>query len=262
MKNCGKNNENTFLKNVLSTLLFGALAFLTLFALWGAAYVLVGNSLLVPPLKETLAKIGEVLREKAFYTAYFATLSRVFAAFFISFLPAAALAVAAYIFAPVRKIAAVFVSALRSLPAMAILLMLLVWSTPRKAPVIMAFLSLFPLLYTGILAALFSIDEKYKRVCKVFCVPWRKRIFEMYLPQISPQVLRESAGALAFSVKLVVSAEVVANTYISMGGAIQEAKIYQEMPRMFALTLLAVLTGLLLETLGNIVALAAERNVK
>ena len=47
-----------------------------------------------------------------------------------------------------------------------------------------------------------------------------------------------------------------------LGGAIQEAKIYQEMPRMFALTLLAVLTGILLETLGNIVALAAERNVK
>lgn len=262
MKNCGKNNENTFLKNVLSTLLFGALAFLALFALWGAAYVLVGNSLLVPPLKETLAKIGEVLREKAFYTAYFSTLARVFKAFLISVLPAAVLAVAAYACVPARKLAAVFVSALRSLPTMAILLMILVWSTPKKAPVIVAFLSLFPMLYTGFLSALFSIDEKYKRVCKVFCVPWHKRVFGMYLPQIAPQALRESAGALAFSVKLVVSAEVVANTFKSMGGTIQEAKIYLDMPRMFALTLLVVLTGLILETLGNIVALAAERRVK
>ena len=84
----------------------------------------------------------------------------------------------------------------------------------------------------------------------------------MYLPQIAPQALRESAGALAFSVKLVVSAEVVANTFKSMGGTIQEAKIYLDMPRMFALTLLVVLTGLILETLGNIVALATERRVK
>ena len=145
---------------------------------------------------------------------------------------------------------------------MAILLMILVWSTPKKAPVIVAFLSLFPMLYTGFLSALFSIDEKYKRVCKVFCVPWHKRVFGMYLPQIAPQALRESAGALAFSVKLVVSAEVVANTFKSMGGTIQEAKIYLDMPRMFALTLLVVLTGLILETLGNIVALAAERRVK
>ena len=47
-----------------------------------------------------------------------------------------------------------------------------------------------------------------------------------------------------------------------MGGTIQEAKIYLDMPRMFALTLLVVLTGLILETFGNIVALAAERRVK
>lgn len=261
MKKRGNYGDN-FRKNVWSTLLFGALAFLALFALWAAAYVLVGNSLLVPPLKETFKAMGGILRDKAFYTAYFATLARVFKAFLISVLPAAVLAVAAYACVPARKLAAVFVSALRSLPTMAILLMILVWSTPKKAPVIVAFLSLFPMLYTGFLSALFSIDEKYKRVCKVFCVPWHKRVFGMYLPQIAPQALRESAGALAFSVKLVVSAEVVANTFKSMGGTIQEAKIYLDMPRMFALTLLVVLTGLILETLGNIVALAAERRVK
>ena len=202
------------------------------------------------------------MRDKAFYTAYFSTLARVFKAFLISVLPAAVLAVAAYACVPARKLAAVFVSALRSLPTMAILLMILVWSTPKKAPVIVAFLSLFPMLYTGFLSALFAIDEKYKRVCQVFCVPWHKRVFGMYLPQIAPQALRESAGALAFSVKLVVSAEVVANTFKSMGGTIQEAKIYLDMPRMFALTLLVVLTGLILETFGNIVALVAERRVK
>lgn len=261
MKKRGNYGDN-FRKNVWSTLLFGALAFLALFALWAAAYVFTGNSLLMTSLKETFKAMGGILRDKAFYTAYFSTLARVFKAFLISVLPAAVLAVAAYACVPARKLAAVFVSALRSLPTMAILLMILVWSTPKKAPVIVAFLSLFPMLYTGFLSALFSIDEKYKRVCKVFCVPWHKRVFGMYLPQIAPQALRESAGALAFSVKLVVSAEVVANTFKSMGGTIQEAKIYLDMPRMFALTLLVVLTGLILETLGNIVALAAERRVK
>lgn len=261
MKKRGNYGDN-FRKNVWSTLLFGALAFLALFALWAAAYVFTGNSLLMPSLKETFKAMGGILRDKAFYKAYFSTLARVFKAFLISVLPAAVLAVAAYACVPARKLAAVFVSALRSLPTMAILLMILVWSTPKKAPVIVAFLSLFPMLYTGFLSALFSIDEKYKRVCKVFCVPWHKRVFGMYLPQIAPQALRESAGALAFSVKLVVSAEVVANTFKSMGGTIQEAKIYLDMPRMFALTLLVVLTGLILETFGNIVALAAERRVK
>ena len=73
---------------------------------------------------------------------------------------------------------------------MAILLMILVWSTPKKSPVIVAFLALFPLLYTGVLSALFSVDERYKSVCAVFQAPLYKQIFRLYLPQILPPVLR------------------------------------------------------------------------
>ena len=109
MKKRGNYGDN-FRKNVWSTLLFGALAFLALFALWATAYVFTGNSLLMPSLKETFKAMGGILRDKAFYTAYFSTLARVFKAFLISVLPAAVLAVAAYACVPARKLAAVFVS--------------------------------------------------------------------------------------------------------------------------------------------------------
>lgn len=254
--------KKTIKKTVTSTLLFAAAAFFALFALWGAAYAIVGNPYLVPSLKDTFSAMGKILTEKQFYTAYFQTFFRVLQAFFISFIPALALSVAAYLYSPVRKIASVFVSALRALPTMAVLLMILVWSTPKKAPVIVAFLALFPLLYTGVLSALFSVDERYKSVCTVYKVPLFKQIFGMYLPQIFPSVLRESAGALSFSLKLVVSAEIMANTFKSVGGLMQDSKIYLDMPRLFALTLLVVITGLILETLGNLIALAADRRTK
>ena len=254
--------KKTIKQTVTSTLLFAAAAFLALFALWGAAYAIVGNPLLVPSLKETFSAMALILKEKEFYAAFLQTVSRVLISFAYSFFPAMALAVAAYMSAPVRRIAAVFISALRSLPTMAILLMILVWTTPKNAPVVVAFIALFPLLYTGVLTALFSVDERYKSVCVVYKVPLGKQIFRMYLPQILPPVLRESAGALAFSVKLVVSAEIMANTFKSLGGLMQDAKIYLDMPRLFALTLLAVLAGLILETIGNLLALIAERRVK
>lgn len=249
-------------RNVATTLAFGAAAFLALFALWTIAYFAVENDFLVPSLKDTFVSLGELLTDGAFYLAYKNTLLRVLRAFFVSFFPAALFAVLSYLCKTAQKIAAVFVSALRSLPSMALLLMILVWSTPKKAPVIISFLSLFPMLYTGILNALLSVDEKYKAVCEVFEVPWHKRIFQMYLPQSFPYVLRESAGAASFAVKLVVSAEVVASTFKSVGGLMQEAKIFTDMPRLFALMLLAVLTGLLLETVGNLLAIAAERRCK
>ena len=249
-------------KTVTSTLFFAASAFLALVVLWGAAYAIVGNPLLVPSLKETFSAMALILKEKEFYAAFLQTVSRVLISFAYSFFPALALAVTAYLISPVRKIAAVFISALRSLPTMAVLLMILVWTSPKKAPVVVAFIALFPLLYTGVLTALFSVDERYKSVCEVYRVPVKKQIFCMYMPQILPPVLRESAGALSFSVKLVVSAEIMANTFKSLGGLMQDSKIYLDMPRLFALTLLTVIAGLILETLGNLLALVAERRVK
>ena len=260
MKQSKKND--IIKKSVTSTLLYAAAAFIALFALWGVAYAYVGNPFLVPSLKDTFVSLKQILAEKQYYTAYFHTFNRVLQAFFISFLPALALAIPSYLYTPVRKITSIFVSALRSLPTMAILIMILVWSTPNKAPVIVAFLALFPLLYTGVLSALFSVDDRYKSVCAVDKVPLYKQIFRMYLPQILPSVLRESAGALSFSLKRVVSAEIMANTFKSIGGWMQDSKIYLDMPRLFALTLLVVITGLLLETLGNLIALAAERGAK
>ena len=44
-----------------------------------------------------------------------------------------------------------------------------------------------------------------------------------------------------------ISAEVLANTYKSLGGLMQEARLYAEMPRLAALTVVAVLVGLIIE---------------
>ena len=44
-----------------------------------------------------------------------------------------------------------------------------------------------------------------------------------------------------------VSAEVLANTFNSLGGLMQNAKLYAEMPRLAALTLVAVVLGLIID---------------
>lgn len=153
------------------------------------------------------------------------------------------------------------VSVMRSLPTMAVILIILVWTTPVQAPVAVAFLALFPLLYSGIFSALKQVDGKLVEMSKIYRVPIRKQIFGLYLPSAAPYVLREAAAALSFSLKLTVSAEVLANTYQSIGGMMQEAKIYVEVPALFALTALVVIAGFLLEGLGAAAAYAARRRI-
>ena len=84
----------------------------------------------------------------------------------------------------------------------------------------------------------------------------------MYLPLTAPYVLREAGGALSFAIKLVVSAEVLANTAKSLGGMMQEAKIYAEIPQLFALVGVSFVVGLVLELAMNIVALQVEKRIR
>ena len=125
-----------------------------------------------------------------------------------------------------------------------------------------AFLSLFPMLYAGILAALSSVDKHLVEIGKVCGTPLWRKITAIYLPLSSPYVLKESAAALSFSLKLIVSAEVLSLTATSLGGMMQEAKIYGEIPQLFALVGLSFLVGLILETAVTLLATAVEKRVK
>ena len=171
------------------------------------------------------------------------------------------MATAAYLLPSLGHFLSPLVSVMRSLPTMAVILIILVWTTPVQAPVAVAFLALFPLLYSGIFSALKQVDGKLVEMSKIYRVPVRKQIFGLYLPSAAPYVLREAAAALSFSLKLTVSAEVLANTYQSLGGMMQEAKIYVEVPALFALTALVVIAGFLLEGLGAAAAYAARRRI-
>ena len=240
--------------------LLAAIAFLVV--IWLIAYFAVGNELLVPSLWDSVAAIGKLLVGGAFWRALFGSLLRALYAFFLAFVLALIFAVIAYVVPSLGNFFAPIVSALRSLPVLAILLILLSFLGAGQAPVAVAFLSLFPMLYTGILAALSGIDKHMIEVSRVQGASVWTRITRIYLPLSSPYILREVGGALSFSIKLIVSAEVLSQTARSLGGMMQEARVYQEMPTLFALVVVTFLVGLVLELAVSAAAIAVEKRIK
>lgn len=239
-----------------------AAAILILAALWAVAYFAVGNELLVPSFEDCWAAFWNLWKSAGFISALFGSFLRVLIAFLISFVLAAIFAVIAYLVPAFCRIFSMIVVFLRTAPTMAVLLIILVWTSAGVAPVIVAFLSLFPMLYTAILTALSGVDENLVEMSRVYNVPLKKRIFQLYLPAALPYVMREAGAALSFSLKLVVSAEVLAATYKSLGGMMQEAKVYLDVPLLFALVGVTFLLGAAIELLGSLAAHAVERRVK
>ena len=237
-------------------------AIVFLVVVWIIAYYAVGNKLLIPPFTESVKEGWLLLGEKGFWVGFSHSLLRSIDAFLLSFLFAAVFAVVAYLYPAFKGFLAPIASALRSLPVLAVLLILLSFLDADKAPVAVAFLSLFPMLYISVLTALSSVDRQVIEVSRVQGTSTWRKIIAIYLPLSAPHILKEGAAALSFSVKLVVSAEVLASTAKSLGGMMQEAKVYAEIPQLFALVVVAFIAGLVLETAVTLLATYAERKIR
>ena len=159
------------------------------------------------------------------------------------------MAVCAHLVKGLRAFFAPIISVVRTVPTMAVILMLLLWTTPNMVPVIVSALVLFPAVYAAALAALDEVGENYGELTRAFRVPLLRRIGKMYLPLAAPVMLKQAGGIFSLGLKVVISGEVLASTYRSLGGMMQDAQMYLNMPRLMALTLLVLLMGFALEGL-------------
>ena len=245
-------------KGLKNTAILSAASVVFLLVVWGIAYFAIGNQYLLPSPWETLKAAVSLLGTGGFYAAFFSTIGRAVVAFLLALIFGVGLALVAYLYPAFGGILRIPVAILRSMPTMAVLLLILVGVSPTIAPIVIGVLTLFPLLYTSAHSALLAVDKELLEMCDVYRVPTAVRIQKMYLPCALPKLRSEGLAALSFALKLTVSAEVLTFTYQSVGGWIQESALAVETSTMMALTLLVCLVGGVIETVG---ALAFRREV-
>lgn len=221
---------------------------------WLIAAAAVKNEYLIAPVGSSVKQFFMLFAEPFFWRAIGHTLARTVVAFLISFVLALGCACLAVAFKPfaafMRPVTALF----RTLPTMAVLLLILVWLTPRTAPVAVAMLVLFPMIYTQLSEGIAGVDGELLQMAKVYQIPLHRRLTGIYLPHLAPIALEQTGAGLSFGLKLIISAEVMASTRTALGGMISEAQAYINLPRIAALTLVAVVFGIAIEFVFRIIA--------
>lgn len=226
-------------------IILSAAAVAVMAAVWIIAYYAVKNDYIIPSLGDTFKSMWtECLCSSSFWTAFCNTVLRTLLAFVFSFAAAAALAVLCTVFKGVKAFVAPFMVFLRTLPTLAVILLLLIWTTPKAAPVAVTVLVLFPMIHARIMAAVEGIDGGIRQMVRVYGVKKTTAVFKIYLPLISPGILPQMGADISLGLKIMVSAEVLAGTAQSLGGMMQISKLYLMMPRLAALTIITVLAGL------------------
>lgn len=238
--------KNYFKQNKLN-IIYSIVAVMAMLSIWIISYYAVGNDYLVPSFFESIKSFFECFTEGIFWVSFSNTILRMIIAVVISFVFSVVFAILSILGRRFSCFINTIIAVLRTLPTLAVVLIILVWSNPFIAPVVVTFLVVFPLLYSQITAAVGELDYGVIEMAKVYCIQKKDKLLKIYLPLISPSVFAQTGADISLAIKVMISAEVLANTYKSLGGLMQSSRIYLEMPRLAALTMVAVLLGLIIE---------------
>ena len=243
---------NKRLNKTLNAILYPIILILIIFLIWYFASIAVNSEFILPTPTQTLNDFFLLLSTKTFWLSFSHTLLRTFISFIFSFLLASVLAMLSFQFKIFSKILSPLVSILRATPTIAVILLFLIWTTSNIAPILISMLVILPILYTSIYSSLNNINKDILEMCKVYKVRKKDIIFKVCIPQVWASTYLSVSSSLSLNLKLMVAAEVLANTTNSLGGLMQGAKIYFEMSNLMAITLITIIIALLLEFLINL----------
>ncbi len=219
----------------------------------------VGVELIAPSVGSTLKEFFAMFGKGEFYNAVGGTLLRAFIAYVLSFVLAFALAALTKLWKPLRRAFSPIVALIRVLPTMSLILLALIWFNSFQSTVLVAFCIVFPMLYTGFCDAIESVDKDLIEMSRVYAVDKRRLVTKLYIPQALPSVFTSIKSSIGLNLKLIISAEVLAQTADSMGLYMQLAKINLDTAVLLAWTIVAILLGGLFE---GIVTLIQKKAVK
>lgn len=240
---------NRFLKGKKLNIIYSLLAVVLMWVVWVVSYFAVGNELLVPSFSETVKSFFGYFADGGFWLALGNSFMRTLIAFALSFVLAAALAAVSLFVKAVRAFLKPVMVFIRILPTMAAILIILKVSMGNRtlSSVAVTFLVLFPMIYSQFLAAFGEIDGGLHEMAKVYGIKKTERFFKIDLPLAAPSLLSQTGANLSLGFKIMLSAEVLAGAGNGLGYMMQQCSLSAGIAQLFALTLFAVVAGLLLE---------------
>ncbi len=227
---------------------------LAVVAVWAVAAAITGSEYILPSVCQTAVAFFELFGSGKFYVAILMTFLRSIIAFSLSFIIAFCLAFLAKKSDKAERALAPIISVIRALPTIAVVLLLLFWTSSNIAPVIVTMLVVLPTVYTGARNALDGVDEGALEMCKVFKVSKKDVFYKVQFPQVAPPTLKLIGSGLSLNLKLMVAAEVLSATVKSIGNMLNFASYNGEIADMLALVVVIVVIGVAIEGLFNIIS--------
>lgn len=215
--------------------------------IWEGVALYIDNSLLFPRVSEIFLSLKNLVASGDFTLILWNTLSRFFISIVFSLILAIIFSVASYRYEVIGFLLFPFIIFLRAVPTIAIIIVVLIWSSVEKVPIVVGMLILFPILYESILGGIKNVDKNLLKMSKVFKVPTKRVVRDIYIPSIYYSISSNIPSYMGLTFKVIIAGEVLSQESLSIGGEIFINKIYLESSNIFAWIIVVIVLNYLLE---------------
>ena len=132
------------------------------------------------------------------------------------------------------------ISALRTMPTVAVALILALVVGGYVAPVVLAVLVIMPILYSSARARVATVPTELTEVCRICGANRRQTLSSVYLPTAAAGLPDALSSAFSYNVKAVIGAEILVQAAGSLGMLMNLAKAYLMTASLIAMTFFAV----------------------
>jgi NitT/TauT family transport system permease protein len=226
-------------KNRLLTLA----AVLALIAGWKVVSLLVGSPIILPSPEDTFTQFFLLLAARDFWPALGATLVRGAIGFVLSCCAGVIVGILAGLKPGFRLFVSPFISIVKTVPVMSIILLALIWFHSDAVPVFVSFLMTFPIICGNVIEGVGQSENLLVEMASLFRVSRRTTLLHVYIPSIFPYFIAGASTALGITWKVVIAAEVLAQPVRALGSGLQEARIQLNTAEVFAWTAAAILVS-------------------
>lgn len=207
-----------------------------------------GGLLLASPVRAAL-RLLELLPSAAFWRAVGNSSLRIFGGFLLSCALAVLLAALAAGRPWLRDLLAPPVAVVKATPVASFIILALVWLDSGSLSLFISGLMVFPPVYLNVLEGLRRTDRKLLELARVYRVPFRRRVWGIYLPQVLPYFRSAASLALGLCWKAGAAAEVIGLPAGTIGERLYTAKVYLQTPDLFAWTAVILILAAAFERL-------------
>lgn len=236
-------------KTIVFNALYAAVAIALVLTVWAAGAAIVGSEFVLPDIPTAFAAFKDILSLRSFWIGLSYTLLRSAVGFCISIALFAVLFYLSTAFTGARRVIEPIISAMRTLPTIAVALILAIWAGGNGAPVILSVFVIMPIMYSAVRARVAAVPKELTEVCRI-CGAGRYATFKaLWFPYAASALPETLSGAFSYNIKAVLGAEILISTANSLGMLMQVARMYYETAMLIAMTLAAVVVSVVSEAI-------------